>query len=282
MEEIIKNKKYEFKTYLEMDQKVDQLYDQENYDEAIDVLKQGIIDFPDNDCDIIQFLAFCYKEKKEYQKVTNLLLEALKKKYFYGLGDFWKNELINTNGYEKLIQETSLIRNELKKTSKVEYDVFTPENYSKDEKYPLLFILHGNSQNIENSKNGWEYKSLIKLGYIVVYIQSSQLFSFNGYSWSDNFDISKVDIESCYKNVINNYSVDQDKVILAGFSGGGMASLNLIMNNSFPVKGFIILCPYICPPSFNLENMKAAIQRGVKGVIFEGEITKDLKRITFL
>ena len=105
-----------------------------------------------------------------------------------------------------------------------------------------------------------------------MYIQSSQAICTNGFNWTDSWKKTREDIKACYDQVAKKYSIDPERVIVGGFSGGGIAAIEVTMANVFPVKGFIALCSSRRPESFTRKAVEGAIQRGVKAVMLHGEL----------
>jgi len=129
-----------------------------------------------------------------------------------------------------------------------------------------------------------------------VYPQSSEVLFHKGYGWCkrlfnverieecidiDNlydgrvsrecYDLAHYEMEECYKEISQKYSIDEENIFIGGMSGGATAALEFTMANVIPIKGFITLCPELQPSSFTKESVGIANKRGVKGVFMEGE-----------
>ncbi len=162
------------------------------------------------------------------------------------------------------------MKEECSKNSLMKYEVFTPENYSKGKEYPLLFILHGNGENLEIAKEHWSYKTAVEKNSVVVYVQSSQVQTSSGFCWTDSFSTTREELAFCFNEVKGKYSIDENKVIIAGFSAGAKAAMSIAMNNTFPIKGFISLCGLVIDDLTD-ENIQTAKSRGLKAVFADGE-----------
>jgi len=92
--------------------------------------------------------------------------------------------------------------------------------------------------------------------------QSSQLLNYNNYGWLGNPNVAHKDIETCFKEVYELYSIDLDNVYIGGFSGNAITAMDVALNNSISVKGFIFLCPVLIPQSFTKKKMKAVLMEG--------------------
>ncbi len=82
-------------------------------------------------------------------------------------------------------------------------------------------------------------------------------------------------MRQCYDMLAAKYQIDTDRVILSGFSGGAMISINIMLNNTFPVAGFIALCPHK-PDDFTQENVERMSQNNIRGVIIEGALSGEV------
>lgn len=194
--------------------------------------------------------------------------------------------------YILLKEKNDFLMAEAQKKAKFEYIVHVPDYYSKDKEYPVFFNLHGDGDNIEYHKQYWKPDKLLKMGFIVVYVQSSQTLYHNEYIWlnkeiylkDDDMSLSerihngkceiynKVydEVMTCYNSISNDYSINHDKIIIGGFSGGAIASIDIALSDIIPIKGVVALCS-VRPKRFNLDNIKLNREKGLKFVFMEGE-----------
>jgi len=83
--------------------------------------------------------------------------------------------------------------------------------------------------------------------------------------------ISRNDIKECYNFILQEYFIDEECVIIGGFSGGAITALDITFANVIPIKGFVAIGPDF-PESFIKDNVKLAAERGVRGIFMEGEV----------
>ncbi len=136
--------------------------------------------------------------------------------------------------------------------------------------------MHGDPGNIGEFSEYWKPDEFLKKDFIFVYVQSSQLYRYDGFSWTMNPLISRNDIKECYNLLLQEYFIDDECVIIGGFSGGAITALDITFANIIPIKGFIAIGPDF-PESFTKENVKLAAERGVGGVFMEGQVIIPLK-----
>lgn len=262
--------------YWQMESKINTLYNQNKYQEALNILEKASESLPSDEFEKYKFnimllrADFCCDEKR-YQECLDIM------EYLINQGYACDNDIFeilpdkDDIRYMKLKNKNDIYLAEAKEKAKFKYVVHIPEDYSQERQYPLFLALHGDPGNIDEFSEYWKPDELLKNGFIVVYVQSSQLLIHDGYGWTENFLVSRKDIKECYNLVSQKYSVDDKRVIIGGFSGGAMAALDIAMANIIPVKGIIALGPDLTE-AFTKENAKMAAERGVKCVLMEGEV----------
>jgi len=137
--------------------------------------------------------------KQEYRKLINLmqLMEMVDK----GNDPFEKKIGFIRKAYRSKLDNTLQ-----------PYIVYLPDDYKKDKKYPLYVFLHGSDMD-ERSIRG--SRGLIPEGFIG--LGPLGRGTSNGYT----IDNAQIDIAESINAVTEQYSIDDSKIILAGFSMGG-------------------------------------------------------------
>lgn len=263
----------QFSDYSEMRAYVGELYRQKNYKEAAEILTAALEKFPDHIHANSYNLALMLVHLKEFEKCIEVLNNALDKGIWFGKYDFFAelwNPIKDLEAFEKFATRNEDLMKKAGASVKPELFVFTPEKFTPDRKYPLFIALHGGGGNVEEFKNNW-FSEKMKSEFITAYPQSSQLVTKNGYNWTEDIELAKKEIHEAYLKVIKEYPVDIDRVVIGGFSSGGVAALEVTLDNIFPVKGFLVLCP-AKPDGFSVERVKAAKNRGVCGVLYTTEM----------
>jgi predicted esterase len=205
---------------------------------------------------ICPYWLFEYKKDKEYEMFLEL----------------WQNDL----RYEKIRKQNDLLKVEKEKRAKFEYKVYLPERYDENKKYPLFIAMHGDGENMKLLIKDWKAENFLSRGYIVAYVQSAQVYNNNGYSWINNFDITRRDIKTFYQEMREKYFINEKGEIFGGFSGGAIAGIDILME-VISIKGLIAICPERKPKSVNIENIEKAMHRKAKVVFMEGEKSLPMK-----
>jgi predicted esterase len=261
-----------FKTYQEMRKHLGELYLQEKYSDAADLLLWARDAFPDYLFNNTYNLTLMYASTEQYEKGIEALQYALDRGIWFA-PYFFENELWSPlkeqEGFDRIREQTEAYKKAAQGKAKPELLILTPGQFDPEKKYPLFVALHGGSENIEVFKDRWMSK-IMSEEFITAYPQSSQVISMNGYWWHEDVELTKKEIAEAYHKVVSEYPVDTDNVIIGGFSSGGLAALEVVLSNTIPVAGFIALCPDR-PESFNNVKVSEAKKRGVRGVLITAE-----------
>lgn len=208
-------------------------------------------------------LSHKYAELNQYDKCFEILKKGHDEGLFYIILEREKPypsylkelEKHNKNEYDALLEKNKQLKDEANKLSNTEYMIQLPSNYNKNKQYPLFLIMHGGVGSIKSMQAKYSSENL-KNDYIVAFFQGSFLRATGVRSFSR--DVWQERIEKGFNQIINNYSVDTSKVILAGPSAGGARSISLGFRNVIPSKGLLLSFPV--PPKLidSLDYINAA------------------------
>ena len=178
---------------------------------------------------------------------------------------------VDNERLEELKLENKRLLAEADKQSKADYRIYLPDSYTADQEYPLFLALHGNGGNIDEFSDYWKADIFLQNNFIFVYLQSSQVWWHGSYGWTEDMIQARKDIANSFKIIKEKLSIDEDCVLMGGFSGGAIATLETVLSDLIPIKGFIGVSPGTNPPSFSRESLLKAAQRDIRGVLMEGE-----------
>ncbi|HEX8229296.1 MAG TPA: hypothetical protein VF826_08285 [Chloroflexia bacterium] len=150
--------------------------------------------------------------------------------------------------------------------------VLEPEGDRPNEQaYPTLVVLHGNGQTGQVALNAW--RPATQDGWLVASIQSSQITSYNMYIWDDQ-ETAIPDVASQFARLREQYDLDTNRLILAGFSYGGETALRAALTSTVPSTGFVLLGPggnsFFRPEEWR-PMIEQASDKGLRGYILVGE-----------
>lgn len=263
-----------YSSYQEAEAIAVQLFYQQKHQEAIAMLKDLMEKFPGKLHEIAWSLALNYCLNGQYEKSLEMFDYGLKKGIFFPFHpeiNIWEPlEKYDLERFKKIKEKTKQLRDQAQAKAKPGLEIFPPAKYSKNEKYPLLIVLPGWGGDLEFSKRNWNSERL-KQEFIVAYMQSSQVVQTQGFAW-DDIPQGRKEIKQLYEQTIKNYAVDLDKVIIGGYSQGGMMVMDIIFTRTIPLKGFVAVCPGGgIPGTLTKENTAKATEQGVRGYIISGE-----------
>ncbi len=254
--------------YWQIDNEVDKLLDAKCYDEALILAEQVYADHPFSSV-INQLYALLAAER--YDAALTLLEESLEQGFFFPLMYSKFKPVRELARFKVAEQVNDRLKAAAQATAEMEYEVHLPDGYSPARDYPLFLSLHGDENDNALHQLLWEPSTLLAQGYIVVYVQSPLVVSSRGFSWITDFAISRAAVKACYERVCADYVIDADHVLIGGFSGGAIASVEIALAGEIPACGFVALCPSLKPASCTPALVAAAARRGVRGVFMEGE-----------
>ncbi|MBT4402027.1 MAG: hypothetical protein HN936_08510 [Bacteroidetes bacterium] len=262
-----------FKTNKEAHNLFLDLYNQGSFEDAANILRKSYKMFPDNLEANTFNLAIALGHLNELDEGLSVLIYGLEQGIWYNvlaLSHDLFSPYLDFPGFADLKERNIAKKNEASLLSKTQYIVKTPKDYDKEIPYPLFIGLHGAGESLKAFPDVWT-SNKVSENCISVYIQSSQMVSLTGYTWSDDMDLSVKEIDSIFTLVRDSFPVLEDQVIISGFSSGGIAAMEVTLRNTFPVAGFISLCPDR-PEAFSDENIAKAKDRGVRGIILTTEL----------
>ncbi len=118
------------------------------------------------------------------------------------------------------------------------WKVTLPKRYKESKKAPLLIALHPYGGNMEATTKRWA-KAAGRVGAILLTPQGTIKLDDESYHWGRNLDTIEANVLDAINDVMDEHNVDQDKVILAGFSQGGWATWALALRYPDTFRGII-------------------------------------------
>jgi predicted esterase len=268
---------YPYSTYGEMRAEVGRLYQQQKLEELAALLEWGLNTFPDHMEANAFNLMLAYARLQQWPKGIRVMKRALHNNIWFGkyavrhpLLEGYKKE----TGFQKLLKKNSSLMTAAQKISQPMLKIQKPETLEANKKYPLFIALHGGGENIDQFIPRWTSGKLKKT-FFIAYPQSSQIISMNGYNWTEDIALSLREIKTAYEQILSENPVDPEQVYVGGFSSGGVAALELVLKNVFPIRGFVVLCP-AKPDNFSSSEVTAARNRGVRGTLITTEMDQRL------
>jgi len=110
--------------------------------------------------------------------------------------------------------------------------------------YPVLLVLHGGGMEEETFYQSFfnYWRPVLAAGWLLAAPHSSQLSAPGQRGWSDN-DKSVSEITQHLANLRVQYSLDQMRILVGGFSRGAELAAYLTLSGAIDVRGFIAVAP---------------------------------------
>lgn len=260
------------RSYGEMRAEVVQLYGEERFADAAALLRDALELYPDHMTANCVNLALMYVRLGETGESMKALAYGLDHDIWFGKYTFldptW-DPLKEDSGWAVFQARNEEAKARAQLLVEPRLEVRLPEGYDPERAYPLFLALHGGGENVDVFMPNWT-SPVLAGEFIVAYPQSTQLVAMNGYNWTEDMDLSLREIREAFDEVVRQYSVDTDRVLVGGFSSGGVSALEVVLRNPLPVRGFVVLCPAI-PDKFSPEAVRAARDRGIRGTLLTTE-----------
>src|SRR6056297_3317727 len=230
-------------TYIQLLNKTLDYYFKEKYEEGFEFLSKNKDKVKGNQAQLYNFQYTLACKIGEVDKAIELLKEAVYDKGFWYATDYLKAD-----------------------------DDLDPIRDKKDNKKPLFITLHGNQENIKIVEDYW--KAVLNQDIILALSQSSQIEFHEAYVW-DDVEVGVRELKHHFNNIISNYNVDLDNIILGGFSAGARVILEAVNKDIIKPKGIVLMAPWLPDIKQNQKLFKKLKEIDTKVYIICGKEDKD-------
>ncbi|MDA3942620.1 MAG: hypothetical protein PF694_03640 [Bacteroidetes bacterium] len=261
-------------SYEELETSAIRAFRNNNTDSAIIIMEYAYKKFPDEFARTTELLGYIYTRTNNLSKAIEIWRTGMDKGYMYDLNNPYYQDYYKDNAdFDALAQ---IEKNSLD-TMHLKYEIVLPTEYDNKKMYPILFVFHGNNRNIEKSKTSWNAPIMNK-EFITVFLQSYIPSSPTDFKWVSKDEKIKREFTEIYNHVLNDYPVNEARIIFAGMSAGGKKAMDFTLNNYFPVSGLVLNCPV--PPQditdemtrhFVVSNKKIGIITGENDFALENQ-----------
>ena len=239
-----------------------------------------------------------FPEQKHYLQYWTVTLSALQNQIQDAISTlqemlddgFWLNEsllrvspaldrLQGVDQFEELIHLNNKMR-QIEEESLFPILVSRPagECLSEDKPCPLLFAFHSNASTAQYSFDFWG--SAAKHSWLVAAPQSSQAMWQGAYTWDDR-DIAWQEIQEQIHSLRYTYSVDENRIALAGLAGGADIALYLCLRREIESRGFIVINPACSISAVVDECLSPSLDYssfGTRGYFILGEMVDEIEK----
>jgi predicted esterase len=142
--------------------------------------------------------------------------------------------------------------------------------------YPLLIALHGGAGNKDSNLEYW--KIACQKGWLVLSPQSTQPLYSGSYSWIEP-EQALADLHFYIEQTLKDHPIDQQRVVIAGFSQGSGMAIYAALSGKLNVRGFIGIGTYWADPeSLGPLAQLARQTKAIRGYFVVGEKDQTLNK----
>lgn len=217
------------------------LLSEDNPQEAILLLK-GILGRYTSDYQLYEtswLLFSTFFEEGRYQECLAVWQVEQGRGLFFPILPEHELKLSSFDAFRPIYQENERLRGLAQLNHKATYEVRKPPGYLPGKKMALLMVLHDDNSNICWMNQLWRSDRL-DAEFLVVFLRSSEKVGSFAFSWSDR---SLEDVKGLYDRIQNEYSIDEDRIIVGGYGRGASIALEAAITGAIPCKGLLAFCP---------------------------------------
>lgn len=259
-------------TFHELTDQMVALYHQKKFDDALQLIEGHLNAFPEQAARLT-FWRMCFLSLLgRSEEVLAVFQQGLDS------GLWWHTELFSDPdlnavrdlpAFKRLMAVSQERYQEEQAQIERDYSILQPGPPSTG-LYPLLITLHGRNGNKESDIRQWELAR--QRGWLVLSCQSTQPVFQGAYHW-DNPEQGLADLRFYYDQVSQQYPVDPQRVLIAGFSQGSGMAIYTALTGNLPVRGFIGIGTWWADPSqLDVQHKQ------VRGYFITGEKDHTLER----
>lgn len=263
-------------TFEELQSKLQRLHAEGDFRNARDLATEHIDDFPEQRHLIAYWQSTMSARIGDYGEAIEVLSEILETGFWYGETLLRQSPSFKTLQGEPEFEELVATNRALREGDiQIGLNVLTvrPEGRCQADE-PACKLLIGLHANMSTSRDALEFFQVAaSQDWMVAAPQSSQAAWKDAYLWND-LETSALEIEQIFNNLLQQYHIDQDQVILAGHSMGGEIATWLSLSGRIPNLGFIACGPG-GPFMEDLDKwqpfVEIASQSGLRGYMIVGK-----------
>jgi len=253
----------------EIEQQFDHLAQAGAYAEALELITREAHLFPD----YAQKVVYSWRmtmacRLKDGALALQLLKEAVEAGHWYsGLRDNPDFQLLRSEPeFEKLVEICAERRAHEMANAIPLLKTLQPD--SQLAPCPLLLALHGANSSVEPFAGHWS--AAVSHGWLVGLPQSSQAYGPGTFSWND-WEWAMQEVQKHYTALCQEYPIDSQRVVLAGFSQGGGLATWLALTGTIKVRGLILVGPFLADAQELVPLMEAHPPQGLRAYLVAGQ-----------
>ena len=171
--------------------------------------------------------------------------------------------------FAELVQVASARYDEAAVAAKPHLTFLMPDRLPDAFGYPLLMVLHGNNSNVAETAPFWA--PMGDQGWVVAVPQSTEIgASPDSYTWNDRErTASQLDLQ--LERVGRATQIDASRIVIAGFSMGGLQAIALTLTKRIKARGFIAVAAWLPQIEEFTKLVEGGAGKMLRGYVLVGE-----------
>jgi predicted esterase len=229
----------------ELQSRLQQLYAEADYTSALELATAGVTRFPEHSLLLLYWQITMSARLENTDQAIRLLRQVLSTGQWYGEVLLRYSPSLKTLQGNEEFESLVLLNRELQELDQEKiFPLLTLRSEDKcrsgGSPCPLMIALHANVSTAQASIPFW--RPAASVGWLVAVPQSSQPIWKDAYVWDDR-EYAMAEIARHFSALQKKYTIDPQRIILAGHSMGGEMAIWLALKAAVPVCGFIALGP---------------------------------------
>ena len=258
----------------ELTERMMNLYGQEKYADALQIVEQNADHFPEYAVRTTFWKMCLLSLCGRLDDVISVFQQGLDSGLWWAERQFRDSDLDAVRDlpeFKRLAATSQKNYEEARTRVKRDQTVLLPEASAP---HPLLIALHGGAGTKDSNLAHWELAR--QRGWLVLIPQSTQPLYSGSYSWIEP-EQGMVDILYYVEKVSQEHSIDSHRVVIAGFSQGSGMAIHAALSGKISMRGFLAVGPYWA----DLDSLASLVKHAkpVRGYFITGGKDNALSRI---
>ncbi|KGA98379.1 group-specific protein [Alkalihalobacillus alcalophilus ATCC 27647 = CGMCC 1.3604] len=252
--------------FIKLQKEMFTLFATKNFEEIHRYIDKVQTSFPTRLDKTLFWTACAYSLQQKTDEAISTFYQGLEKEIWWNPNLLTNDPDLHNLQDEKKFQELLTKCEDIYETEKLAATAKW-NTYGNPESNTGIFTLHWRGSSNQDFAPYWLDEKTEN--YHFGFLQSSQIFSYNSYSW-DNHVTSLNDITYFYEKFDQEYK--HPNQVFAGASHGGHLAIELVLKQTFPkVNKFIAVIPAIKDVDYFETLIKSTLPTNIKGYIITGD-----------
>lgn len=145
--------------------------------------------------------------------------------------------------FMQIAQRNQLLRAEAIQQARTTWEILPPLRKDVEKTYPAVFIFHGGGSSLQKARARWKFSDSFRDSTIIVYFQSYRNYTSNTYGWRTGDQRGLMELDSCFRDILTQYPIDETQITLSGISAGASIAIDVGLRGTIPSARVVAFCP---------------------------------------